>query len=278
MSDVLMGVTEVAAVQQTVISSIVQEALIQEAVVFPTVQQYIIPQGAKQVDIPRSGNPSVSTKTENTEISAQTLTYAADSLPADQYKAVQYLVEDIAVLQANIPLMEDMLMKAAKVLAEDMDTYVYGQLKLASASGPDHRIAYAGSTLAQTDILEGLRLLRVQSVPKSDLTLLVEHASEKAMLLIGDFVRADQYGNNGGLANGELGRIYGCRVIASNVVDADENVIYHKSACAFARQLAPKYETQRDLANLSDRLSISHIYGAKVLDSGKRCVKIGTAS
>lgn len=282
MADVLTGVTETQATGMDLISSIVQEALVQEAVLFPLVQQYSAPMGVKQVEIPRSDLPSVSTKTENTQIDAQALTFATDALALDQHKAIQYLVEDIARAQANIPLIEDLLMKASKKLAEDMDDYVYEQLKLASASNPDHRVAYNNSgsadTMGKEDILNARKLLNIQSVPQDSRFLAINPLQESELLAIDTFVEADKYGATTPLYNGELGRLFGFRVVMTNVVDSKEAVAFHQSACAFARQIAPKVESDRDLANLSDRLSISHLYGAKVLDSGKRCVKLGTAS
>lgn len=282
MADALQGVTEIVDTSMDVISSIVQEALIQEAVLFPLVSQYEAPQGSKQVEIPRSANPVVATKTENTAVDAQTLTYTTDVMALDQHKVIQYLVEDIAQAQANIPLISDMLEKAARKLAEDMDAYVYDQLKLASAAAPDHRIAYANSatdnTMGKADLLAARELLNIQSVPMGDRFVAVNPTQEKELLLIDDFVHADKYGSPQGLVNGELGRLYGFTIVMSNVVDAAEAVAFHRSACAFGRQIAPRVESDRDLANLADRLSISHLFGATVLDSGLRCVKIGTAS
>lgn len=279
MADQIMGVTETSAAAMDLIANFVQEALIGESVLAPVVQQVLAPVGAQQVEVPRSDNPTVGTKAENASAEAQVLTYATDVIPLNLHKYVQYLVEDISLVQTNIALIEDLMMKAAKALAYDLDDEIYSQLKLASSSSPDHRVAYqSGSAMTAADITNANKLLNIQNVPKGDRFLIVNPTQEKSLLDIAQFVQADSYGSNGGLANGELGRLYGFTVLVSNVVDTDEAVAFHRSAVAVGRQVMPKVEKQRDLANLADRLSISHLFGCKVLDSGKRCVKIGTAT
>lgn len=276
------GVTEISAASMELISSIVQDALIQAAVLFPLVQDFSAPRGIKSIKIPRSGNPSIDTKSENTELDAQILTYSTDDLLLDQHKAVLYEVEDIAEVQANIPLIQDMLSKAGRKLAEDMDDYVYDCLKATSASAPDHRILYANNTtdntLAKGDILEARRLLNVQNVPMEDRWLAINPLQEKELLSIDNFVEADKYGGTEPLRNAELGRIFGFRVVMSNVVDSLEAVAFHRSHVAFARQIQPRVERDRNLRNIADQLLISHLFGCVTMDSGKRGVKLGTAS
>jgi len=94
------------------------------------------------------------------------------------------------------------------------------------------------------------------------------------MLLIEDFVDASKYGNNEAVMNGELGRIFGFKVIKTTSLASDtEAIAYHKSHAAFARQNSPKFEKQRaTLSKLADELSLSLLYGVKQLDSGNRGV------
>ena len=274
------GVTEITAASMELVSSIVQDALIQSAVLFPLVQQHMAPQGVKSVKIPRSGNPTVNTKSENTELEAQILTYSTDDLDLDQHKAVLYEFEDIAQVQANIPLMQDALEKAGRKLAEDMDDYVYGCLKATSAAAPDHRILYANNatddTLGKADIIEARRLLNVQNVPMESRWLAINPTQEAELLAIDEFVEADRYGSAMALQTGELGRLFGFRVVMSNVIDSKEAVAFHRDHVAFARQIAPKIETDRNIRNLADAMAISHLFGCVTLDSGKRGVKLGT--
>ena len=281
MSDAIIGVTETSAVGLDSIAAYVQQTLIQSVQFRPTVFQLPVAMGDKSVTVPSFPAPSVSTKAENTAVDAQAITWVGTQMLLDQHKVVQYLVEDIAMAQAKPELIGPMLDAAARKLAEDMDDSIYTALKAASATAPDHRIAYANSgstdTLGQADILEARRLLNVQNLPQEDRFFAINPTQEKEILSIDTFVEADKYGAREPLLNGELGRLFGFRIIMSNLVDSKEAVAYHRSACAFGWQIQPKVESFRDVAYLADRLSISHLYGVKLLDD-TRVVKIGTAS
>jgi hypothetical protein len=147
-----------------------------------------------------------------------------------------------------------------------------------SAAAPDHRIAYANATdLQKVDILESRRLLGVAKVPLDSRFLLIAPGSEKSLLNISEFVRVDESGSEAGLRNGQIGRLFGYTVIMSPQAEDLKTLAYHSTTMAFARQLSPKTEQDRDVPNLSDRWSVSHIYGRKVLDAGKRAVLLGTA-
>lgn len=282
MADVLTGVTETQATASDIIASAIQDALFQEAVLFPLCTNYAAPPGAKQVEIVRSDKPSVQTKEENTQVDAQALTYTTDIMQLDQHKVVQYLLEDRAKIQSSVDLSTDMLMKAAAALAENMDEYVYSQLKLVSSSAPDHRIAYNNSgsadTMGKADILEARKLLNIQKVPQSDRFLAINPTQEAELLAIDTFVEADKYGATTPLYNGELGRLFGFRVVMTNAVDDKEAVAFHRSAIAFGRQILPRVQSQLALEHLSDRFSVDHLFAAKHLDEGKRAVKLGSAS
>lgn len=149
-----------------------------------------------------------------------------------------------------------------------------------STSAPDHLIAYTDATnedIEKLDILNCRKLLNEAKVPQSERWGIVVADQEKNLLAISEFVRVDEAGASMALRNGQIGRLFGFDIVmipSSQADTATASFFGHKSACAVARQLMPKIEMQRDLPNLGDRHSISHIFGCKVLDSGKRFVKI----
>ena len=273
-----MGVTEVGAVIQETVSALVQKQLIETSKLVGTVTNYAARPGENTIKIPKAGNFTVNDKAENTAVTAQVLTYATDDLVLNKHKAIQMRLEDIAGLQSMVNVKADAIERMAKQMALQVDVDIAAQLVLASASSPDHRIAYVGSALAKADLLAARTLLHVQYVPFSECFIGVSPASESALLGIDDFVHADKYGSSGGLVNGELGRIYGARVIMSTVFADAGTVIWHPTAVAFGRQMDPKFETDRDVPNLADLMSLSTLYGVKVLDSGKRQVLLGSAT
>lgn len=279
MADVIFGKTEVDAVSmELVLGAMVQQQLIQEAVLLGTVNNYPAPFGVDKLKIPRAGGFTVGDKSENTAVDAQTITYATDDLNLDKHKVIQVLTEKFALVQSEVNALQDIAERAGRAMALQIDTDIISVLVQASASAPDHRIAFAGASIAQVDILEGRRLLKVQNVPVQQCYLGIHPTEEKAMLAIADFVRADGYGSAQGLQAGVLGSIYGTKVIVHNGFTAGNAVMWHPSHAAVAIQEQITYDTMKDLANLATRHSWDMIYGVKLLDSGKRGVLLGSAT
>ena len=276
-----MGLTEVSVTIEEVVSAIVQEELKANAVLAPSIMDMssLARPGMDKINFPRAGGFTAESKAENTALTAQTITYVNDGLDLDQHKAILARVEDIAGIQAKPDVVTDIVRRMSKELSIDFDNYIYSQLQLASASGPDHRIAYDNATsLGKIDILEARRLLNVQHAPMENRTLLVSPGSEKNLLAIDDFVHVDKYGANAeGLSNGELGRIYGFKVLMSPIVDDLKTIAYQKECCSFAYQRAVSFENDRDLPNVASQYLMSTLYGASLMQGGVWNVMVGTA-
>ena len=276
MADTLMGKTEIDAASKAEIANIVQSFLIQESKLIPTISNYsnLAVPGAKSVALPRSGGFTVGSKIENTAVDAQAITYAADTITFDQHKVVQFLLEDIADIQANIPVVQDAVMKATKALSLDIDLAIIEELKLASASAPDHLINFidtATDVVAKADILAARKLLQDQNIEATECFIGIGPEKEAELLAIESFIDASKYGSNEPIMNGEIGKIYGMRVIMHTGF-SDFMCTWHPSAVGLAVQNGMRYQTDKDLANLAMRHSIDVLYGVEVLDSGKRNV------
>lgn len=277
-----MGLTEVTAAVQDEISSFVQAELKQKSVLIPLVQNFPVAPGRDTISIPRAGGFTAEDKAENTALTAQVLTYAVDQLAINKHKAVLVRLEEIAQIQATPDVIGDILARMATELAYKIDVDIAAQLEATSASSPDHRIAYANSgsdnTFQKADILAARELLHKQNVPFNECYIGVSAASEVDLLGITDFVHADTYGSSDGLVKGELGRLFGARVVMSNVFADAKTVIWHPTHVAFGMQQSLTFRRQDDLDNVATKFLASQLYGAKVLDSGKRGVLLGTAS
>lgn len=275
-----IGLTEVSATSMDIVSALVQQTLKQESKLLPTIMDYsaFAGKGAQSVKIPRRTQFAAANKSENTDLTAQELTFAVDTISLNKNKAIYAALERIAELQATPNVEAEIVQEMAKEIALQVDKDIYAQLLLASAAAPDHRIAYAGASLAQADILEAIRLLKVQNVPMSDVFMAISPKDEKSILSISDFIRADTYGSPNGLVNGVVGRVYGLPVIVTNVATDDRAVVYHKSAVGFASQLQPEFKTDQNLKATSKEYLLQMIYGVSLLDSGKRQVLLGSAT
>ena len=278
-----IGLTEISATSSNAVSAIVQLTLKQSGILLPTITDYsrLAVKGKNVVDVPRRTQFAAADKVENTDLTAQVLTFAVDAIDLDKYKAILTCLEDNAGIQATPNIVAEIVQESAAELVLQLDKDIMTQLLLASAAAPDHIVQWSNNptnTVLQTDILEARRLLNVASVPQADRFLVIPPDQEKAMLLISDFVRADSYGSPAGVRNAELGRIYGFTVMMWNdaTLPATEMVAYHKTHVGYATQIGSKFETDRDVPALANNYAMSWLYGVDVLDSGKRGVRFNT--
>lgn len=280
MADALTGKTEVDATIEDIVSLRIQEVLTAEMVAWPLMSDYSaeVGPGMDTLKIPKFGNFTVSSKSENTPVDAQVNAFSTDNLALDKHEAVQFLVEDIADVGSKISIVAAYLDQAGRDLAAKMDSNLLSALDSGvSTSAPDHDVKYNDATnedLEKVDILEARKLLDVARVPKGDRWAIIPPSQEKNLLLISEFVRVDESGGSMALRNGQVGKLFGFDVVVSTqMATATSSLFGHRSAAAVARQMLPKVEQDRDLPNLADRHSISHIYGVKILDAGKRYVR-----
>lgn len=279
MADALMGVTETSAAALANVADFAQLYLQQESKLLPTVSNfsYLAVKGASSIKLPRSGGFTVGDKSENTAVNSQIITYAADTISLDQHRVVQFLLEDIANQQAMIDVLQDSVLKASKDLAYDIDAKIKAEFDNASTSSPDHVIQYndtSNEDIELVDILSMRKLLIDQNIDPRECFLGVGSAQEKNMLAIDNFIDASKYGSERPILNGEIGMIYGMRVIVSNVFSGTDSYAWHPSSVGFAMQQNVRVQRDYDLANLAWRYSLDYIGGFEVLDSGKRVVKI----
>ena len=278
MADAITGITETSATAAAIISSVAQEFLIQESKFMPLISDYshLAVKGASSIKLPLAGGFTVGDKGENTAVDAQISAFTADTITIDQHRVIQFLVEDIAGQQASVEVVQEYLMRAMKGLALDIDEKILTELRLASASSPDHEIKFNDATnedIEIVDILEARKLLQTQNLDPRELVLAIGPDQEKNMLQIEQFVDASRYGKDSAVLNGEIGMVYGCKVVVHSSI-ASEAVMFHKSAAGFALQMAPRVQRDYDLANLAWRYSVDFLGGFEVLDAGKRTVHI----
>lgn len=281
MADALMGVTETAANALANISNMAQTFLIQNSVLLPTVTDYssLAVQGASSIKLPRSGGFSVGDKSENTAVDAQIITYAADSITFS-HRTVQFLIEKLAQKQSVVDVVSDAVMKATKALALDVDSKILAQLALASSSAPDHQLLFidtATDVVAKGDVLAARKLLLEQNANPRECYIGVGPEKEAELLALADFIQAERYGSSSPIQNGEIGMIYGMKVIVHTSI-TDNMYVWHPSACGVAFAQNIELDFDKDLANIGTRYSLDYIFGAKVLDSGKRCVFVDSTN
>lgn len=281
MSDAIMGITEVTDVSQNKIANLVQTYLIQESKLLPLISNFsgLVTPGVKTLALPRSGGFTVGDKGEGTAVDAQIVTYAADVIALTSHKVVQFLVEKFASRAAQPAIVSDMLMKAGKDLALEVDKLIAAAILAGpSTSTPDHVIDFndgVNNDLELADILNIRALLQAQNIEIEECYMGIHPSKEKDLLRLENFIDASRWGSNEPISRGIIGKIYGLKVVVSNVFESDSVVSWHPSAVGFAFAQGIMLDQEKDLANLATRYSLDFICGQLGgLDLGKRQVLV----
>lgn len=284
--------TQVGATEDEVMLSLVQEQLLDKAVVRPTIMDMSneAVKGVKIIDIPKFtaafGAPVTQNADGSTAAAFKTATLGVDQLALDQWKNLPYRIPDRISIQNKVALEVEMAQSAGQEMAKSIDSYVIAALTADAGSEIAlDGLAVASSTatsITLAGINEARALLKKANVTDlgGEMTLLISVEQEKAMLNISNFIEADKYGAREALLNGEIGRVYGMRVVVSNLLADGQAFVYHRSCAAFAAQKDVSFERQRSAVTLQAwEYSFSVGYGCEVLDGGNRVVALveGTA-
>jgi len=281
MADVITGDTSTDVLKQTIVANLIQRQLIASSVLAGTitnVSQFAV-DGIDEIEFPKMDNLAVTKKTSGTAVDAAAISFGTDKLLLNQHAVVQWLIEKKANKQAAINLESAYLMNATKAHAKQVDVDIHAALIAGvSTSAPDHVIAFAGASFGRADIVEAMKLLDLQEMPAEQRFLAVNPTEHATLLNIADFIDASKYGSTSPVQNGEIGQLFGMKVLKSTVVTAGRPIVFQSEACVLGFQLNPQFDNQKDLANLATRYSVDQLYGVKVTQSGKGIVRLGSAT
>ena len=274
----------VGSTEDVIIRSIVQEQLLSKAIIRPTVMDMSSEavKGVKEIDLPRFssalGGPSVQNPDGTTAAPFQTLDLAVDALALDQWKNLPYRLADRVSVQNRVNLEAEVAKSAGQEMAIDLDSSILTEM--ATATGNIQMDDNTNTTMSVANINRAKARLKQANVTDlgGELFLLISVAQEEAILNLPQFIEADKYGAREALVNGEVGKIYGFRVVVSNLLADAEAYAYHRSCIAFAAQKSVSFEKQRaDVSLQAWDYSFSVGYGVKMLDASKRIIKLSSA-
>lgn len=270
--DTFIEVSNTSATATSLVSAMLQMELANKAILINTVTNFssLVQKGNNVVKFPKSDRFTAQNKVAGTATEIQAITLATDDLSLNVHKHIPVRLEDIASMQSVVDLEPGILQRMMSALVDAFEASIMTAVLLASSTGPDHQIVSDGYAIAEKDILEAKRLLDVASVPKDSRVICV-HANEvKDLLQIANFIQANRYPNAQALVNGELGMIYGMKVVQHNVASGAGKVcVYHPEHVAFAAQREPNFESQRaPLTYVAQDYSVDMLYGVKVLQDG----------
>ena len=276
--------TETGDLENDLILSVVQDELIRTAKLQPTVMNMSasVSKGDKSINIPRYDShfsaPAAQNPDGTTAVVAQTVDFAVDSLDLDKWVTLPYEIPDRISQQSKVNLEAELAASAGRTFGMYIDDQLIVALRAASSATPNHRIQLSGATNTQVtldDIANARQLLNQADVKEEDRYLLVSPAQERAMLNITNFIDADKYGAREGLLNGEIGRVFGFKVIVHNGLSDAECIAYQREAVAFAMQKEMQFETRRASLGLQKtEYAFSAGWGTVTLEQGVKQVLI----
>ena len=275
--------------EMDLILSIVQEELIRKAKLRPTVVDLSsqAEKGLKSIEIPRYdshfANPAAQNPDGETATATQTVDFDTDVLDLDKWVTLPYDIPDRISRQSRVNLEAELAGSAGRTFGKYIDDELIVALR-AAADGtgglPDHRIQLSGGTndeITLEDITEARRLLNVADVSEDDRVLLVSPDQEKVMLNIDNFIKANEYGSREGLLDGEIGRVFGFRVMVHNGLASAEAIAYQKQAVAYAMQKDMMFESRRATLGLQKtEYAFSAGWGTVTLEQGVKQVLLNS--
>lgn len=201
----------------------------------------------------------------------QRLTVVEDELLLNQHPNIVWEIPDSANLQSKVDLELAALDEATFAHGDSIDKEIYAELFAAATAGP----VTTGSTL--DDILTLKMELKKANVPMEigNIFAALDPDAEKDILLNGSpkITDASVYGNNTPLVRGEIGMIYGVRLLSSNNADSGL-MVYHRNAMIFGLQKTPNYETDRNIKCKTTEYAVDQFYGKQVMQGGAFAAKL----
>lgn len=283
---------DVANVQEALVAELVQRELQAASKMSGLFDDYssLVGKGTSEVKIPRADSFSVldrdnATPTEGT---SQNLTFAFDSIPLNKNKYVSYVIPGSVEEDAKPSYEMTAAQRSSSAHGRDMDIQRIDALW--STVSNQREVEYD----AGVSDIEQVLLDMIEQADEAEMLddggrfLIVRPSERKALLSVANFVQADKYGNNTALISGELGALYGIRVIMINHVGtvADANtitfgngnmILCHRESLGFAFKQRPATESQQaiEYGVGSKKHTWDVYYGLGLLNDGKLIVKAG---
>jgi len=252
-------------------------ALESTLVMVPRIKHYDrdIKSYGQTVEIPNLSNLTANQKVANTQVTLNGPTETKTTITINQHYESSFLLEDMAEAQSAYDAAAEYTEKTGYALAEKMDTTVVTEI----TNNATYSAGAYGTALNDTTILTANRYLDDAKISSTGRTLAVTPQGKQEMLAIDKYVRYDALGTGSAIVNGKIGTIYDLEVVMSHNLTVtaatptqNNNLLFHKEACAIAIQKDVKFESQRKTEYLGTLYVASALWGVKILRAAAACV------
>jgi len=229
------------------------------------IQQY-----GDSVRINEIGDITVSDYTKYSALSWQELTSAQKTLYIDQAKSFSFGVDDVDTAQSKPKVMQEAMSRAAYAIADEIDQHIAGLY------------TDAGITIGATVLSAGIVLEWIAEAAEglneanasTNGRMMIVHPKQATHILLaltggGAEINVPKVFDNGLIANGYIGSVYGFDIMMSNNVQQSSAGVYQplfftRPAISFAGQLA-KIQTVNREDHFDQGVKGLYLYGSKVV-------------
>lgn len=216
------------------------------------------------VNVSTMGDPTIKSYDESQDMAIEDLTFGETGFTIDQGDYFNFRIPYVSEHQAEVPVKDPAIARAAEGMSEKVDTYIGNLMKNGAVTAnklgtvdidPEKKDAYK--------LLVALRArLNAQHVPKTDRFAIVGPELESALLFDDRLDKIDQ-GQN--MLNGEIGRLLGFRLISAPVtpqVAGREMVIAgHSMATTFGYNITGVWESSELPKRIATVVTGLQVYG-----------------
>lgn len=273
---------ETGVTRQEMITAMVQRALRERAQLVPTIRDVssFAQPGHDSISFPRrDGKFNVVNLAENADASTQKYDYENDKLDLNQHAMIAWFIKKRANLQSVVDIEADTIAEAAAEHAIDVDRKIMAAM-VAGASEDNDIFTGAGSSAIMTkdtvlEVKEKLQKATKLNPRTANFFLLVDSARERELLNIAEFVKSNEYGSDQAITSGELGRLFGLRVLITDEDDLDGHALgYVSQGTIYGNQMAPDFRELYIPRRAGTEYALDQLYGTRVLDGGKYISKV----
>lgn len=251
---------DVVNVQEALVAEVVQRELqgaAKLAGLFPDFSE-LVGKGTSELKIPRADSFSVRSRDNATPTPAiaDNLTFGFDKIQLNKSKYVYYVIPGDVELDAKPSYELTAAARAASAHARDMDIARIDALWTGAQSANDFDFL-SGTTSIEEALLSMIKKADdLNMLDDGNRFLVVKPEQRKQLLGVANFVQADRYGSSTPIVSGELGSLYGVRVIMTNLNGATnatlggafgdgKMMLIHRESLGFAFHRQPQHDMEK---------------------------------
>lgn len=270
MADAITGNTELSTQKMALIDSMAQKELAANTVLAPTIRNVSdrATPGSLSIAFPRLTSFTASDRTEGAAGDATALTSANDVMLLEHKPYVAYIIDSVTETQTMVNNDIEFAKRAGTSFGRRLDTEIVTELEAAGTA------TTTVGAITKAIVLEMREALFDAFADMDKLTLAVGGDSESTLLNIDDFVRADHYGEKV-IQRGVLGKLYGVKVVTSNLIGTTTFYMYEESGIAYGFQQGVKSSRESDnsFGSSAQRVAFDAIFGVQALQNSTLIIK-----